>query len=105
MSLGARPRRVTALTQRVEEMALALVTSLAHAHLRRWQEEAAQTPLAQLTQLHDELYPPSALAMAMIPVQDPAVGQPLSSHVSLTSRLGFESLSKAMSYQVAVPRS
>jgi len=47
LDLGAKPRQVRRLARSIEAMAVVLVTALRRAHLRLWQQDAAEGPLAE----------------------------------------------------------
>src|SRR4051794_3969828 len=46
--LGAKPARTRRISRRIEQTALVLVFALRNAHLRLWQEQHQDTPLAKL---------------------------------------------------------
>jgi hypothetical protein len=54
LALGGRPRLERRVVRRVEYMALVLVTSLRAAQLRLWEDQFANTPIADLDPAHPD---------------------------------------------------
>jgi len=54
VELGAKPSRTRRISRQIEQTALVLVFSLRNAHLRLWQEQHANTPLAELEKPAEE---------------------------------------------------